>query len=76
MDHILKSSTEVAEGVATSIALVKLIRSKLKGYRLDLKYPIIFGVVEILEGRQTPLNGMKGLMTMPLRTESFEAPHE
>ena len=29
--------TEVAEGVDTSIALVKMIKKRCKGYRLDLK---------------------------------------
>ena len=29
--------TEVAEGVDTSIALVKMIKARCKGYRLDLK---------------------------------------
>jgi hypothetical protein len=29
--------TEVAEGVDTSIALVKMIKHRCKGYRLDLK---------------------------------------
>jgi hypothetical protein len=36
MADILKSTTEVAEGVDTSIALVNLIKNKCKGYRLDL----------------------------------------
>lgn len=70
---ILASTTEVAEGVETSKALVKMIKEKCKGeYRLDLKYPILFGVADILEGRITPLGGLKGLMNMPLRAESFE----
>jgi len=73
VDEILASTTEVAEGVETSKALVKMIREKCKGeYRLDLKYPILFGVADILEGRITPLGGLKGLMNMPLRAESFE----
>ena len=73
MEDILSSTTEVAEGVETSKALVKMIRKKCEGeYRLDLKYPILFGVADILEGRQTPLDGLKGLMNMPLRAESFD----
>lgn len=72
MTEILTSTTEVAEGVDTSIALVKMIKKKCKGYRLDLKYPILFGVANILEGKQTPAEGLEGLMKMPMRMESFE----
>ena len=72
MEEILASTTEVAEGVDTSIALVNLIKSKCKGYRLDLKFPILFGVANILQGNQTPEEGLKGLMNMPMRMESFE----
>ena len=72
MEDILNSTTEVAEGVTTSVALVKLINSKLKGYRLDLKYPILFGVAKILEGNATPLEGLNGLMNMPMRMESYD----
>lgn len=56
----------------TSIALVNLIKAKCKGYRLDLKYPILFGVASIVEGRQTPLDGLKGLMNMPMQMENFD----
>jgi glycerol-3-phosphate dehydrogenase (NAD+) len=72
MEEILASSTEVAEGVATSIALVNFIKIKCKGYRLDLKYPILFGVASILEGKLTPLEGMKGIMNMPFSMENFD----
>lgn len=72
MEEILASTTEVAEGVDTSIALVNLIQQTCKGYRLDLKYPILFGVANILQGNQTPEEGLKGLMNMPMRMESFE----
>lgn len=72
-EDILASTTEVAEGVETSKALVRMIKERCAGeYRLDLKYPILFGVADILEGRSTPLGGLKGLMNMPLRAESFE----
>jgi glycerol-3-phosphate dehydrogenase (NAD+) len=37
MEEILASTSEVAEGVDTSIALVNLIKAECKGYRLDLK---------------------------------------
>jgi len=59
MEEILASTTEVAEGVDTSIALVKMIKERCKGYRLDLKYPIIFGVANILLGLQTPREGLQ-----------------
>lgn len=72
MEEILESTTEVAEGVETSKALVKMIKARCKGYRLDLKYPIVFGVADILEGKQTPEEGLKGLMNMPMRMESFD----
>lgn len=72
MEEIRASTTEVAEGVDTSIALVNLIKTKCKGYRLDLKYPILFGVADILKGNQTPEDGLKGLMNMPLIMESYD----
>lgn len=75
MEEILASTTEVAEGVDTSIALVNLIKKECHGYRLDLKYPILFGVANILQGHQTPEDGLKGLMNMPMRMESFEEKH-
>jgi glycerol-3-phosphate dehydrogenase (NAD+) len=64
--------TEVAEGVDTSIALVKMIKKRCKGYRLDLKYPILFGVAEIIEGNMKPLEGLKGLMNFPTRMENYD----
>jgi glycerol-3-phosphate dehydrogenase (NAD+) len=72
MDEILASTTEVAEGVETTKALVKMIKNQFKGYRLDLKFPIFFGVADILEGRKTPEDGLKGLMNMPMKMESFD----
>jgi glycerol-3-phosphate dehydrogenase (NAD+) len=72
MEEIRASTTEVAEGVDTSIALVDLIKTKVKGYRLDLKYPILFGVASILEGNQTPKQGLEGLMRMPFIMENFD----
>jgi len=71
MEEILASSKEVAEGVDTSIALVNMIKTKCKGYRLDLKYPILFGVADILQGKLTPLEGLKGIMQMPFLSESW-----
>jgi len=76
MSEILNSTTEIAEGVDTSIALVKMIKQNLKSYRLDLKYPILFGVADILEGRQTPSEGLERLMKMPMRMEFFEEKYD
>ncbi|KAL7526832.1 hypothetical protein ACHAWF_001924 [Thalassiosira exigua] len=71
-EEIRASMTEVAEGVDTSIALVKMIKERCKGYRLDLKYPILFGVAEIIEGNMKPLEGLKGLMNFPTRMENYD----
>jgi len=67
--EILASSNEVAEGVATSLSVVELIKRNDRSYRLDLKFPILFGVAEILQGTRTPREGLLALMTMPLRIE-------
>lgn len=72
MEEISASSSEVAEGVDTSIALVNFIKLNCKGYRLDLKYPILFGVADILQGKLTPLDGLKGIMNMPFLMENFD----
>jgi glycerol-3-phosphate dehydrogenase (NAD+) len=72
MEEIRASTTEVAEGVDTSIALVNLIKTECRGYRLDLKYPILFGVAGILQGTQTPKQGLEGLMRMPFIMENFD----
>ncbi len=98
-EEIRASMTEVAEGVDTSIALVKMIKKRCKGYRLDLKvspklqsvlillsfqqkgtnfmarrfkYPILFGVADIIEGKMKPLEGLKGLMNFPTRMENYD----
>ena len=72
MDEILASTTEDAEGVDTALAVVRLIEKECKGYRLDLKYPILFGIARILEGKQTPLEGLEALMNMPMQMENFD----
>jgi glycerol-3-phosphate dehydrogenase (NAD+) len=72
MEEILASTTEVAEGVDTALAVVRLIEKECKGYRLDLKYPILFGIARILEGKQTPLEGLEALMNMPMQMENFD----
>ena len=72
MEEILASTTEVAEGVDTALAVVNLIKNKCKGYRLDLKYPILFGIAQILEGKQTPQQGLEALMNRPSQMENFD----
>merc|ERR1719188_355205 len=42
MDFILGNMSQVAEGVPTSRAVSRLIKERVKGYRMDLKYPILF----------------------------------
>jgi glycerol-3-phosphate dehydrogenase (NAD+) len=72
MEEILASTSEVAEGVDTALAVVKLIETECKGYRLDLKYPILFGIARILEGKRTPQEGLDLLMNMPMQMENFD----
>lgn len=72
MQEILDSTTEVAEGVDTAIALVEFIKTNVNGYRMDLKFPILFGVAAILQGTLTPREGLKGIMNMPFLMESFD----
>ena len=72
MEEILTSTSEVAEGVDTALAVVRLIETECRGYRLDLKYPILFGIARILEGKSTPLEGLEGLMNMPMQMENFD----
>jgi glycerol-3-phosphate dehydrogenase len=72
MQEILASTTEVAEGVDTAIALVNFIKTNVKGYRMDLKFPILFGVAAILQGTLTPLEGLKGIMNMPFLMENYD----
>lgn len=71
LKDILKSSTEVVEGVPTAMALAKLIKRYDKSFRVDLKFPIIFGVSRILEGKITPREGLEAIMRMPLRDEFY-----
>ena len=68
----MSSRGQVAEGVATARALTKLVDKRVKGFRKDLKYPIIYGVSQILDGAITPREGLTLLMEKyPLRLEEF-----
>mmetsp|Transcript_13438 Transcript_13438/g.27194 ORF Transcript_13438/g.27194 Transcript_13438/m.27194 type:complete len:448 (+) Transcript_13438:99-1442(+) len=72
IDDILATSDQVSEGVPTARALVKLVKSKDHSFRIDLKYPIIFGVADILDGKRTPFEGFQNVMSDPLRMEMYE----
>ncbi|EKX42791.1 hypothetical protein GUITHDRAFT_73617 [Guillardia theta CCMP2712] len=68
LEDILSSSTEVAEGYATALSLVEFLLTKMpRSFRMDLKFPILFGVAEVLKGERSPREGMKDLMLMPIR---------
>jgi len=71
LEDILASTSEVAEGVATARAVTALVNAKVRGYRRDLKFPILFGVAAILDGKLSPREGLERLMSMPLRVEDF-----
>jgi len=49
------------------------VNSKVRGYRKDLKFPILFGVAAILDGQLSPREGLERLMAMPLRVEDFHS---
>mmetsp|Transcript_25287 Transcript_25287/g.60895 ORF Transcript_25287/g.60895 Transcript_25287/m.60895 type:complete len:303 (+) Transcript_25287:35-943(+) len=72
LGEILSAADQVSEGVPTAAALVKLIQERDHSYRIDLKYPIIFGVADILKGSRTPLEGFQDVMRDPLRMEMYE----
>mmetsp|Transcript_87569 Transcript_87569/g.175185 ORF Transcript_87569/g.175185 Transcript_87569/m.175185 type:complete len:406 (-) Transcript_87569:302-1519(-) len=71
LKDIIRSSTEVAEGVDTAFSLEKILLKINKSYRRDLKFPIIFGVCEILKGKITPEEGLNSIMDQPLRSEVY-----
>eukprot|EP01084_Bolivina_argentea_P254705 428264_1 len=75
VESILESATEVAEGVQTSHALADLVRQLDKGYKLELKYPIILGVSDVLHGKIQPREGLMGLMRAPLMREMYDYSH-
>lgn len=71
LKDILASSTEVAEGVDTAFSLEKLILNRNNSFRRDLKFPIIFGVCQILRGKITPEEGLASIMEQPFRSEVY-----
>lgn len=73
LEDILSTSRQIAEGVATARALVKWLgggEENSPAYlRASLKFPILYGVAAILDGRITPREGLKILLAMPPRPE-------
>ena len=65
---ILASLPEVAEGVSTAPAALRLARAA----RVDA--PIIEAVVAVLEGALTPLEALMALLSIPIGTEQKAAP--
>jgi glycerol-3-phosphate dehydrogenase (NAD+) len=70
LEDILESMSEVAEGVETARSLRQLLDKHVKGYRKDLKYPILYGVSRILDGEISAREGLFLLMERyPIRLE-------
>lgn len=74
LEDILSTSRQIAEGVATAKALVKWLgggaEENSPAYiRASLKFPILYGVAAILDGRITPKEGLHMLLAMPPRPE-------
>ena len=70
LDEIIKNLDGVSEGVLTSVALEKLIKTKVKPSICEMKFPIISGVASIIRGNITPEYGLRLLMQYPLRDEN------
>ena len=50
---LLKFTTQVAEGYATAFSLIEFLQKKLpRSFRMDLKFPILFGVAQVLKGER------------------------
>jgi hypothetical protein len=46
-------TTQVAEGYATAFSLMEFLQKKLpRSFRMDLKFPILFGVAQVLKGER------------------------
>lgn len=73
LEDILSTSRQIAEGVATARALVKWLGGGEENsptyIRASLKFPILYGVAAILDGRITPREGLHMLLAMPPRLE-------
>lgn len=73
LSDILNTSPQVAEGVATAKALVRWLggaeENSPAALRASLRYPILYGVAAILDGKITPREGLDLLLAMPPRQE-------
>lgn len=72
LEHILSTSTQVAEGVPTAKAVAELIAKQfphLSHVRLVLKFPILLGVTEVLENRISPKEKLEEWMDRRPRIE-------
>lgn len=73
LEDILSTSRQIAEGVATAKALVRWLgdddENSPATLRASLKYPILYGVAAILDGKLTPREGLDMLLAMPPRLE-------
>lgn len=77
LEEILSTSKQIAEGVATAKALVQWLGNDDDSgdyrnpaeMRASLKYPILFGVAAILDGKLTPKEGLDMLLALPPRVE-------
>jgi glycerol-3-phosphate dehydrogenase len=69
LEHIIATS-DTTEGVATALALQKLLMTKVDPRIVDFKFPIISGVTAILNGHLTPSEGLTSLMRYPVRDEN------
>lgn len=73
LEDILSTSRQIAEGVATAKALVRWLgdddETPPMESRASLKYPILYGVAAILDGKLTPREGLHMLLAMPPRPE-------
>jgi glycerol-3-phosphate dehydrogenase (NAD+) len=70
--EVRASTTEVAEGVDTSIALVNLIKAKCKGYRMDLNIPSCLELPPYFRGSKHPRKDWRDCMRMPFIMENFD----
>lgn len=70
---ILSTSPQIAEGVATAKALVQWLgdddECNPAEMRASLRYPILYGVAAILDGKLTPREGLHMLLATPPRVE-------
>ena len=73
LEDILNTSRQIAEGVETARALVRWLggddETSATSLRASLKYPILYGVAAILDGKITPKEGLNMLLAMPPRVE-------